>query len=335
MGLPALAASIDPGRGASRPASTRSPRRARSAAWIVHAYANDAVHSSGSAAANPRGFGFPPGGLDWEEYLGALEEIGYRGFLTIWPDVRPPRRRSVQRDLPAPRSAQLTASSRAEVALFRLRPNGARLNSQGLRAPGLRAPGPKLTAHWRAEVAFFLLRPNGRGSIARGFEPLDFEPVDLSLFVHSLFVRPIRARPSPLPKRAQQQFVRPRPVGQKAALGAGRTSVAAGCLSCRAVARYGNTSRPLPRSLHRAGRSGCQPPTVLDSRIPGEEVPGNVRVQFAPASSSSQDTRGSWHRFVRVIQDPSVDAVSRNQGRRFARNRADRPHSRRGRRATP
>jgi len=29
--------------------------------------------------------GFPPGALDWEEYLGALEEIAYRGFLTVWP----------------------------------------------------------------------------------------------------------------------------------------------------------------------------------------------------------------------------------------------------------
>ena len=28
---------------------------------------------------------FPPGALDWEEYLGALEEVGYHGFLTVWP----------------------------------------------------------------------------------------------------------------------------------------------------------------------------------------------------------------------------------------------------------
>jgi sugar phosphate isomerase/epimerase len=27
-----------------------------------------------------------PGSLDWAEYLGALEEIEYRGYLTIWPD---------------------------------------------------------------------------------------------------------------------------------------------------------------------------------------------------------------------------------------------------------
>ena len=89
MALPALAVSIDPAA-AYRPELIPSPRHACSAAWIVHAYANDAVHSSSSAAANPRGFGFRPGGLDWEEYLGALEEIGYRGFLTIWPTAEQP-----------------------------------------------------------------------------------------------------------------------------------------------------------------------------------------------------------------------------------------------------
>jgi L-ribulose-5-phosphate 3-epimerase len=26
------------------------------------------------------------GTISWEEYLGALEEINYRGYLTIWPD---------------------------------------------------------------------------------------------------------------------------------------------------------------------------------------------------------------------------------------------------------
>jgi sugar phosphate isomerase/epimerase len=24
--------------------------------------------------------------LDWESYLGSLEEIDYRGYLTVWPD---------------------------------------------------------------------------------------------------------------------------------------------------------------------------------------------------------------------------------------------------------
>jgi len=54
--------------------------------WVAHAYASDATGSAGGVAPNPRGLGFPAGALDWEEYLGALEEIGYRGFLTVWPD---------------------------------------------------------------------------------------------------------------------------------------------------------------------------------------------------------------------------------------------------------
>ena len=46
--------------------------------------------------ANPRGSGFPPGALDWEEYLGSLEEVAYDGYLTAWPE---PGRMAVQ--LPA------------------------------------------------------------------------------------------------------------------------------------------------------------------------------------------------------------------------------------------
>ena len=42
--------------------------------------------SPSDASTHPRGFGFSPGVLDWENYLGSLEEIGYSGSLTIWPD---------------------------------------------------------------------------------------------------------------------------------------------------------------------------------------------------------------------------------------------------------
>jgi sugar phosphate isomerase/epimerase len=83
LGMPTLAVSLDPSsllrQGIDPVAATREL-----GAWVVHAYANDA--SKSSKLANPRGVGFPPGALDWEEYLGALEEINYRGYLTVWPD---------------------------------------------------------------------------------------------------------------------------------------------------------------------------------------------------------------------------------------------------------
>ena len=81
---PGLAASIDPASilqaGIDPIVTVREL-----ASWVVHAYAKDATGSSGVRAVNPRGFGYPPGALDWEEYLGSFEEIGYRGFLTVWP----------------------------------------------------------------------------------------------------------------------------------------------------------------------------------------------------------------------------------------------------------
>ncbi|MHC5540043.1 sugar phosphate isomerase/epimerase family protein, partial [Singulisphaera rosea] len=55
--------------------------------WVAHAYASDAsTLGRTTLVADPSRHGFPPGSLDWEEYFGALEEISYRGFLTIWPD---------------------------------------------------------------------------------------------------------------------------------------------------------------------------------------------------------------------------------------------------------
>lgn len=84
LAVPALAASIDP---AALLQAGHDPIPAVRALGdlVVHAYASDATSSARVIAPNPRGFGFPPGALDWEEYLGAFEEIGYRGFLTVWP----------------------------------------------------------------------------------------------------------------------------------------------------------------------------------------------------------------------------------------------------------
>ena len=85
-----LAASIDPAallqNRIDPVATTRSL-----GSWVVHAYASDATTAPSGRLVSRPGSGFPAGVLDWEEYLGALEEIGYRGFLTIWPDPgRPP-----------------------------------------------------------------------------------------------------------------------------------------------------------------------------------------------------------------------------------------------------
>jgi sugar phosphate isomerase/epimerase len=84
LAVPSLAASIDPSsllQAGIDPVQTVREL----ASFMAHAYANDATGTTRVAAPNPRGFGFPPGALDWEEYLGALEEVAYRGFLTVWP----------------------------------------------------------------------------------------------------------------------------------------------------------------------------------------------------------------------------------------------------------
>jgi sugar phosphate isomerase/epimerase len=86
-----LAASIDPAgllqNGIDPIETTRSL-----GPWVVHAYASDSSTAPAGRFTLARGSGLPAGALDWEEYLGALEEINYRGFLTIWPDPsRDPR----------------------------------------------------------------------------------------------------------------------------------------------------------------------------------------------------------------------------------------------------
>jgi sugar phosphate isomerase/epimerase len=75
LNLPTLCASIDPGRlrGAERdPASAvvgLGP-------WLAHAYATETATRPGE----------PVPEVDWPSYLGALEEVDYRGPLTLWPD---------------------------------------------------------------------------------------------------------------------------------------------------------------------------------------------------------------------------------------------------------
>jgi sugar phosphate isomerase/epimerase len=78
VGLPNLAASLDPATQLAQGLDPVESVRALGG-MLAHAYASD-------AAAPGRGFGFAGGSLDWEAYLGALEEIGYRGFVTVWPD---------------------------------------------------------------------------------------------------------------------------------------------------------------------------------------------------------------------------------------------------------
>jgi sugar phosphate isomerase/epimerase len=81
---PALAVSLDPPnllRSGVDPVAAATELHA----WVAHAYAGDPTGGD-AAGRNPRGPGFPPGALDWEEYVGALEEIAYHGFLTVWPE---------------------------------------------------------------------------------------------------------------------------------------------------------------------------------------------------------------------------------------------------------
>ncbi|MFO0910239.1 MAG: sugar phosphate isomerase/epimerase family protein [Isosphaeraceae bacterium] len=84
LGSPTLAASIDPGallQGGHDPSETVQSL----GSLVAHAYASSATRSISAVARSVRS-GFPPGALDWESFLGALEEVGYRGYLTVWPE---------------------------------------------------------------------------------------------------------------------------------------------------------------------------------------------------------------------------------------------------------
>lgn len=82
---PGLAASLDPAT-LLRMGHDPAVAARELAAWIAHAYASEGGGGSSRLVTSSRGFGFPGGALDWEEFLGSLEEVDYRGFLTIWPD---------------------------------------------------------------------------------------------------------------------------------------------------------------------------------------------------------------------------------------------------------
>lgn len=78
---PGLAASIDPSA-LMRMGHDPSESTVALGRWVAHAYGADATGKA-SGIAHPRGFGFAAGALDWESYLGALEEVDYRGWLTF------------------------------------------------------------------------------------------------------------------------------------------------------------------------------------------------------------------------------------------------------------
>jgi len=84
-----LAASIDPAALIQNRIDPIATTRSLGV-WAAHAYASDATTAPAGRTTTFPGSGLPPGALDWEEFLGALEEIHYRGFLTIWPDPARP-----------------------------------------------------------------------------------------------------------------------------------------------------------------------------------------------------------------------------------------------------
>lgn len=78
--------SIDPGALATRGEDAAAAVRTL-AAYVAHAYASDPQDSKVSISADRVRSTTGHNAIDWEEYLGALEEADYRGFLTVWPSV--------------------------------------------------------------------------------------------------------------------------------------------------------------------------------------------------------------------------------------------------------
>ena len=83
--LPNLAASIDPAyllRNGFDPVNAVRDL----GQWVAHVYLHQAVGRSVPVAIAPRRNSRAAASLDWENYLGALEEVNYRGTMTIWPE---------------------------------------------------------------------------------------------------------------------------------------------------------------------------------------------------------------------------------------------------------
>lgn len=66
---------------------------------VYHAYGRDGAALARFGVPHPHGSGFATGTLDWESFLGALEEIAYEGPLTLWPDPGRPIRPQVEQAL--------------------------------------------------------------------------------------------------------------------------------------------------------------------------------------------------------------------------------------------
>ncbi len=86
---PGLAASIDPA-GLLQAGIDPVVAARELGSWVVHAYASDATETAQRARGQPARPWVSSRALDWVEFLGSLEEIGYRGFLTIWPTAGRP-----------------------------------------------------------------------------------------------------------------------------------------------------------------------------------------------------------------------------------------------------
>lgn len=86
LDLPNLAASIDPAyllRNGFDPVAAVVALGPR----VAHAYLHQAVGQPGPPDLGTRRTARSAASLDWESYFGSLEEVNYRGTMTIWPET--------------------------------------------------------------------------------------------------------------------------------------------------------------------------------------------------------------------------------------------------------